>query len=83
VQVAREIQIHSGLDHEHIVGLYGAFEDGKHVYLVQEFAPGVPRITVGNHSTRCEAVQPGSKGVTQEQTWYIKHLLGSEAFNLA
>lgn len=42
LQVAREIQIHSGLDHEHVVELYGAFEDGKHVYLVQEFAPGEP-----------------------------------------
>lgn len=41
VQVAREIQIHSALEHEHIITLYGAFEDGKHVYLVQEFAPGV------------------------------------------
>ena len=40
-QVAREIQIHSGVEHEHIIRLYGAFEDGKHVYLVQEFAPGV------------------------------------------
>ena len=39
-QVAREIQIHSGLVHDHIIALYGAFEDGKHVYLVQEFAPG-------------------------------------------
>ena len=43
VQVAREIQIHSGLVHDHIIALYGAFEDGKHVYLVQEFAPGAPR----------------------------------------
>jgi serine/threonine protein kinase len=40
LQVAREIQIHSGLVHDHIIALYGAFEDGKHVYLVQEFAPG-------------------------------------------
>ena len=40
LQVAREIQIHAGLDHPHIIGLYGAFEDTKHVYLVQEFAPG-------------------------------------------
>lgn len=38
--MAREIQIHSGLEHDHIIALYGAFEDGKHVYLVQEFAPG-------------------------------------------
>jgi serine/threonine protein kinase len=39
--VAREIQVHSGLVHDHIIALYGAFEDGKHVYLVQEFAPGM------------------------------------------
>lgn len=42
VQVAREIQIHSTLHHEHIIALYGAFEDSKHVYLVQEFAVGAP-----------------------------------------
>ena len=40
VQVAREIQIHSTLHHDHIIALYGAFEDSKHVYLVQEFAVG-------------------------------------------
>ena len=40
-QVAREIQIHSHLQHEHIIQLYGAFEDSKHIYLVQEFAPGM------------------------------------------
>jgi len=40
MQVAREIQIHSTLHHEHIIALYGAFEDSKHVYLVQEFAVG-------------------------------------------
>ncbi len=39
-QVAREIQIHSTLHHEHIIALYGSFEDAKHVYLVQEFAVG-------------------------------------------
>ena len=39
-QVAREIQIHSMLHHEHIIALYGAFEDSKHVYLVQEYAVG-------------------------------------------
>lgn len=40
MQVAREIQIHSHLQHEHIIQLYGAFEDSKHVYLVQEYASG-------------------------------------------
>lgn len=43
-QVAREIQIHASLDHPHIIGLFGAFEDIKHVYLVQEFAPGASGI---------------------------------------
>ena len=28
------------LHHEHIIALYGAFEDSKHVYLVQEYAVG-------------------------------------------
>ena len=40
MKVAREIQIHSTLHHEHIIALYGSFEDAKHVYLVQEFAVG-------------------------------------------
>lgn len=39
-QVEREIRIHSQLDHPNIIKLYGAFEDGKHVYLVQEYAAG-------------------------------------------
>ena len=38
--MAREIEIHCMLHHEHIIALYGAFEDSKHVYLVQEFAVG-------------------------------------------
>ncbi len=40
MQVEREIRIHSQLDHPNIVQLYAAFEDSKHVYLVQEYAAG-------------------------------------------
>ncbi|KAK9861181.1 hypothetical protein WJX84_005607 [Apatococcus fuscideae] len=39
-QVEREIRLHAALQHEHIIQLYGAFEDEKHVYLAQEFATG-------------------------------------------
>jgi serine/threonine protein kinase len=61
-QVAREIQIHSGLVHDHIIALYGAFEDGKHVYLVQEFAPGaLPYLHTNNRgltSLPCSPLPP-------------------------
>jgi len=39
-QVAREIQIHSSVEHPNILGLYAAFEDLDGIYLVQELAPG-------------------------------------------
>ncbi|EFJ45397.1 serine/threonine protein kinase [Volvox carteri f. nagariensis] len=37
-QVAREITIHSGLDHKHIIQLWAAFEDQYGIYLVFEYA---------------------------------------------
>ncbi len=40
MQVEREIQIHSQLDHENVVKLFAAFEDAENVYLAQEFAAG-------------------------------------------
>jgi len=40
-QVAREIFIHSQLDHPHVIGLFAAFEDAEKVYLLQEYAEGV------------------------------------------
>jgi serine/threonine protein kinase len=39
-QVAREIQVHSSMEHPSILGLYAAFEDLDGIYLVQELAPG-------------------------------------------
>lgn len=61
VQVAREIQIHSALVHDHIIALYGAFEDGKHVYLVQEFAPGAPRYRASLEPPASPSVQPAAR----------------------
>lgn len=40
-QVLREIRLHIALYHEHIINMYGAFEDEKYVYLVLEMANGV------------------------------------------
>ncbi|KAG1674022.1 hypothetical protein FOA52_000328 [Chlamydomonas sp. UWO 241] len=40
VQLAREIRIHSSLDHPHIVRMHGWFEDEKNIYMVQELASG-------------------------------------------
>ncbi|KAG2490371.1 hypothetical protein HYH03_011173 [Edaphochlamys debaryana] len=37
-QVEREVRLHINLRHENIIHLYAAFEDEKHVYMVQEFA---------------------------------------------
>lgn len=37
-QVEREIRLHINLNHENIIRLFAAFEDEKHVYMVQEFA---------------------------------------------
>ena len=39
-QVFREIQIHAKMRHEHIVELFGAFEDSSAFYLIMEYAPG-------------------------------------------
>ena len=39
-QVEREVRLHAALQHDHIIQLYGAFEDDRHVYLAQEFATG-------------------------------------------
>eukprot|EP00798_Chlamydomonas_sp_ICE-L_P009633 gene9633-7547_t len=37
-QIYREIELHSSLKHEHVIALYGAFQEGSRVVLVQEFA---------------------------------------------
>ncbi|KAG2429645.1 hypothetical protein HXX76_010873 [Chlamydomonas incerta] len=37
-QVEREVRLHINLHHENIIHLFAAFEDEKHVYMVQEFA---------------------------------------------
>lgn len=34
----REVRLHINLHHENIIHLFAAFEDEKHVYMVQEFA---------------------------------------------
>ncbi|GKT16058.1 Aurora kinase A [Aduncisulcus paluster] len=39
-QVGREIDIQSHLAHEHILGLYGCFEDERRIYLILEYAGG-------------------------------------------
>ncbi|PNH09883.1 Aurora kinase B [Tetrabaena socialis] len=39
-QVEREINIHSSLNHPHIIDFYAAFEDDERIYLVQEYAAG-------------------------------------------
>ncbi|MEW5318341.1 MAG: hypothetical protein WDW38_009569 [Sanguina aurantia] len=39
-QVEREINIHSSLNHPHIVDFYAAFEDDARIYLVMEYAAG-------------------------------------------
>lgn len=36
--ILREINIHHRLVHRHIIMLYGAFQDPKHIVLVQEYA---------------------------------------------
>ena len=49
-QVFREIQIHARMRHEHIVKLFGAFEDSAAFYLVMEYAPGGDLYTHFKHS---------------------------------
>ncbi|WIA40877.1 hypothetical protein OEZ86_004542 [Tetradesmus obliquus] len=39
-QVAREVRLHIGLDHENIISLYAAFQEAGNVVMVQEFAGG-------------------------------------------
>ncbi|KAF6254945.1 kinase-like domain-containing protein [Scenedesmus sp. NREL 46B-D3] len=39
-QVAREVRLHIGLNHENIILLYAAFQEAGHVVMVQEFAGG-------------------------------------------
>ena len=40
VQLRREIEIQSHLNHENILKLYGFFWDDKRIYLILEYAPG-------------------------------------------
>ena len=35
LQVAREIRVHSSLQHTNIIGLFAAFQDAEGIYLVQ------------------------------------------------
>uniref|UniRef100_A0A7S3VP34 Protein kinase domain-containing protein n=1 Tax=Dunaliella tertiolecta TaxID=3047 RepID=A0A7S3VP34_DUNTE len=37
-QIFREVKLHSSLSHEHVIKLYGAFQQADQVVLVQEFA---------------------------------------------
>ena len=37
--IVREINIHSILDHENIIKLYGFFHDDENIYLILEYAP--------------------------------------------
>jgi hypothetical protein len=39
-QVVREIKIHSYLNHENIIQLYGVFHDENYIYLILEYSPG-------------------------------------------
>lgn len=41
-QVEREIRLHVSFKHENIINLHAAFEDQDHVFLVQEYATGMP-----------------------------------------
>lgn len=38
-QVIREIKIHSCLNHENIIKLYGVFHDDENVYMILEYSP--------------------------------------------
>lgn len=38
LQIFREVKLHSSLSHEHIIRLFGAFQQADQVVLVQEFA---------------------------------------------
>ena len=40
-QVSREIQLHTSLIHDSIIGMYAAWKDSSHVYMVLEWAAGV------------------------------------------
>ena len=40
VQVAKEIELHSNLEHPALLALYAAFEDGEGIHLAQELATG-------------------------------------------
>lgn len=38
VQIFREVHLHSSLSHDHVIKLYGAFQQADQVVLVQEYA---------------------------------------------
>ncbi|KAG2453971.1 hypothetical protein HYH02_001017 [Chlamydomonas schloesseri] len=52
-QVARELDIHARLHHEHIVHLFGAFRDGDLILFVQEYMRG------GSLTRVCEELHGG------------------------
>ena len=39
-QLKREIEIHSHLRNEHVIRLFGYFQDAKSIYIVLEYAKG-------------------------------------------
>ena len=53
-QVEREVRLHASLQHDHIIQLYGAFEDDRHVYLAQEFATGELNLSQYQKTTFCQ-----------------------------
>lgn len=56
----REIRIHGQLQHEHIIQLYGAFEDAEHVYLALEYAGGAQEL--GSRNDACQSPRVLSAG---------------------
>jgi hypothetical protein len=62
-QVDREIRLHSGLQHEHVIALHGAFEDKEHVYMVQEHAAGGARANTVGWGTHAFPMLGGAREV--------------------
>jgi hypothetical protein len=58
-QIYREVKLHSSLQHENIIMLYAAFQQGEQVVLVQEYADaGDLFLLLHRCAVRCTAWDP-------------------------
>ncbi|GMT16760.1 hypothetical protein PFISCL1PPCAC_8057, partial [Pristionchus fissidentatus] len=73
-KVLREINIHKGLDHPHIVRLMSTFEDDSNVYIVMELCSEKSLLNLINDNTRISE---------QDSQYYLRGIVSAVTFLLS